>query len=349
MDANFQDVIEQERRFHEEVNASLRTVWGESSNEEARGEDDPEWQITQDMQFLLRVACTTALYPLEYAKTLIQIGYEPIAPRPGRTLFGERRLMLPNVFQYAAHIKSVDGFFGCFRGLSARLVGNFLSSYYGGVVADRLGYREPPKSKGTDAGRSRYTDDRHKLKVEFVMNLKRNLVVHSTGIVISQPFYVISIRMMAQFVGRERIYTGLVASIKEIWKTEGVAGFFSGLIPRLVCDLGCVLIGSTLTYLLSATIVEGESSRNNLNTLSHFTASSVLYPYHVVSTCMIVNGSRLKAGNLPLMENYVNWTDCYSKLRATNEHKRGSSLFFRAVPKAITKASNIFAPYPEMK
>ncbi|ETN61731.1 mitochondrial carrier [Anopheles darlingi] len=320
---------------------------GGSGGERDAGSSDPEWQITQDMQFLLRVACTTALYPLEYAKTLIQIGYEPIAPRPGRTLFGERRLMLPNVFQYAGYIKSVDGFFGCFRGLSARLVGNFLSSYYGGVLADRLGYLEPPKRK--DTGRLSYNDDRHLLKMEFVMNLKRNLVVHSTGVVISQPFYVISIRMMAQFVGRERIYTGLVASIKEIWKTEGVAGFFSGLIPRLVCDLGCVLIGSTLTYLLSATIVEGESSRNNLNTLSHFTVSSLLYPYHVVSTCMIVNGSRLKAGNLPLMDNYINWKDCYAKLRATNEHKRGSSLFFRAVPKAITKASNIFAPYPEMK
>lgn len=40
----------------------------------------------------------------------------------------------------------------------------------------------------------------------FLKSLKRDLVLHASGIIITHPFQVISIRMMAQFVGRETIY-----------------------------------------------------------------------------------------------------------------------------------------------
>lgn len=40
----------------------------------------------------------------------------------------------------------------------------------------------------------------------FIISLKRDLVLHASGIIITHPFQVISIRMMAQFVGRETIY-----------------------------------------------------------------------------------------------------------------------------------------------
>lgn len=40
----------------------------------------------------------------------------------------------------------------------------------------------------------------------FLKELKRDLILHASGIIIAQPFQVISIRMMAQFVGRETIY-----------------------------------------------------------------------------------------------------------------------------------------------
>ena len=42
----------------------------------------------------------TAMHPLDYAKTLIKLGYEPIAPVPTRTFFGRPALGLPSVFQY---------------------------------------------------------------------------------------------------------------------------------------------------------------------------------------------------------------------------------------------------------
>lgn len=40
----------------------------------------------------------------------------------------------------------------------------------------------------------------------FLKELKHDLILHASGIIIAQPFQVISIRMMAQFVGRETIY-----------------------------------------------------------------------------------------------------------------------------------------------
>lgn len=40
----------------------------------------------------------------------------------------------------------------------------------------------------------------------FLKNLKRDLILHASGVIITHPFQVISIRMMAQFVGRESIY-----------------------------------------------------------------------------------------------------------------------------------------------
>uniref|UniRef100_A0A182J251 Mitochondrial carrier n=1 Tax=Anopheles atroparvus TaxID=41427 RepID=A0A182J251_ANOAO len=309
-----------------------------------RDTSNKEEEISSSLKYGFRLFCTTALHPLDYAKTLIQLGYEPIAPRPGRTLFGAKRLMLPNIFQYAYHIGTVDGFTGCFRGLSAKLLGNILSSYYGEKLANSTGLiiaKKPRKASNWD-------DD----FALFIEDVQRDMVVHCAGVVISQPFHVISVRMMAQFIGREQIYGGLWQSVKEVWKTEGITGFFSGIVPRLMVELGCIAMTSTITYLFSRYVGQNRTIRSNVNTIAHFTVASWLYPYHVVSTCMIVNGSRLKAGNPPLMDHYFGWTDCYRRLTMTNDHKRGASFFFRTVARAQPgklSGSPSSAPYPELK
>ena len=41
----------------------------------------------------------------------------------------------------------------------------------------------------------------------FTMQLKRDLVLHVSAIIISNPFNVISLRMMGQFIGRETKYS----------------------------------------------------------------------------------------------------------------------------------------------
>lgn len=311
----------------------------------------PANDVDKNLRLGFRVVCSTALYPLEYSKTLIQLGYEPIAPRPGRTLFGARRMMLPNIFQYAAYIKSVDGFTGCFRGLSARLVGNLLSAHFSEKVTVALLGKK--KARITQSVRETLPDfkffglDEFEEIEDTSPDTKEDMVykavTHFCGVIISHPFHVISIRMMAQFIGREHMYDGLFGSIKEIWVHEGISGFFSGLIPRLWMDFCCIAVTSAITYFLSKTV------RGLVDPIAHFTVTSVMYPYHVVSTCMAVQGSRLRAGNPPLMDHFINWRYCYASLLLNGEHKRGSSFFFRSVARAQIKPNNAFAPYPDLK
>ncbi|KFB48806.1 AGAP006963-PA-like protein [Anopheles sinensis] len=133
---------------------------------------------------------------------------------------------------------------------------------------------------------------------------------------------------MAQFVGREQLYNGLWQSVTEIWKTDGIAGFFSGIVPRLIEELGYLAMTSTITCLFGLFVKE-RVIQCCVDTIAHFKVRSWFYPYQVVSSCMIVNGSRLKAGNPPLMGHFCWWPDCYRHLRMTNDHKRGASFFFR--------------------
>lgn len=324
-----------------------------------RQQEQVDKEVDSTLRFGFRLFCSTALYPLEYAKTLIQLGYEPIAPRPGRTLFGARAMMLPNIFQYAAYIKSVDGFTGCFRGLGPRLLGNILSSYYSEKLALVLVARPKKDTRFDDP--LRWDEELDFDSLEEYMEMKdgevqhkpggmlRKAVAHVCGVVISYPFHVISVRMMAQFIGRERIYTGLFASIKEIWVHEGIGGFFSGIIPRLWMDFWCMTITSGVTYLFVKYVGVNKTMCGHVNTIAHFTVTSLFYPYNVVSTCMAVQGSRLKAGNPPMMDHYINWRDCYARLMLQNQHKRGSSLFFRTVAKVSPRSGDSFAPYPELK
>jgi carrier protein len=45
------------------------------------------------------VGATIAFHPFDYAKTLIQIGFEPLPARHTKTLLGKPALALPSVFR----------------------------------------------------------------------------------------------------------------------------------------------------------------------------------------------------------------------------------------------------------
>jgi len=290
----------------------------------AEANSDEREHASAWVNFGMRLGVQSLLHPFEYSKVLIQIGFEPIAPRRTTTIFGKPALVLPNIFQYVSYIKSVDGLLGCYRGLTPKLVGNILSTYLAEQVADKLGV-----AKVDDEEKEDISDDEYYKR--FETDLKRSVVVHAAGTVISSPFHVVSLRMMAQFVGRETKYTSITGSIVQIYKDEGIMGFFSGLIPRLIFDISCVVVASTAAYLIGRHFIKEKEGRQYLGSLSSFVCSSIFYPLNVVSTCMVVNGSGLRAGSPPLMPIYSNWKHCYESLRLSGDHKRGSSVFFRYV------------------
>lgn len=190
-----------------------------------------------------------------------------------------------------SYIKSVDGLAGCYRGLTPKLVGNILSSHLSEHIAD---YFNCPKPEDDDDEDKDYKNSEEELAAyykRFEVKLKRDLVTHTAGAIIASPFHVISIRMMAQFVGQETKYSSIVGSIIQIYKDEGIMGFFSGLIPRLIFDLTCVIVASTATYIVGRHLIREREGRMYFGSLTSFVCTSIFYPLNVVSTCMIVNGS----------------------------------------------------------
>lgn len=280
--------------------------------------DDKSTQAQEWITFGMRLGVSSALHPFEYAKVLIQLGHEPVSPQPGRTLFGRPVMVLPNIFKYVGHIRQADGLSGCFVGLVPKLMGTVVAGFGSERIAKRLGYGEVHSE-----GRSEDLSD-NEFYYTFRRQLSRDIVLHVTALALSQPFHVISVRMMAQYIGKETIYQSVWQSACEIVREEGVFGLFSGLPAKVVGDISCLVLASSSVYVLQKYMLEKRTSPQ-MSALVNFAWSSIMYPMQVVATCMTVTGSSLAAGK-PV---YSTWVECYSDLTVLGESKRGSSLFFR--------------------
>ncbi|KFM68378.1 Mitochondrial carrier-like protein, partial [Stegodyphus mimosarum] len=272
-----------------------------------------------------RLGVSAAGYPLEYVKVLIQIGHEPLPPRPTRTIFGRPALALPGVFTYMKHIKKVDGYLGLYRGLLPKLCTNLLSGFTYRVVLERLPSLDP---EGLLEKQEVELTDEQKITL-YAHGLIKETAARCVMIIVSHPLHIITIRTMAQFVGREEIYGGIFASFKEIFRQDGVLGFFSGLVPRLVGEILTLWVGATAAFLINTYIVEEETLKGYVKASMSYLASALFYPFVVVSNVVIVNDCGLKAGlpnNMPI---YSSWTDCWSHLSAIGQLKRGSSILWR--------------------
>ena len=75
------------------------------------------------------------MYPMTYTKTLMQLGYEPLASFKGRSwgFAGGPVTRLPGGLSYMKHIVRTDGYLGLGRGFGCRLVCDVVIS----VVQDR--------------------------------------------------------------------------------------------------------------------------------------------------------------------------------------------------------------------
>lgn len=53
-----------------------------------------------------------------------------------------------------------------------------------------------------------------------------------------------------------KYFSGLFGSVKEIYYQNGVLGFFSGLVPRLLGDIISLCLASSLTYAINHYLIE---------------------------------------------------------------------------------------------
>lgn len=288
---------------------------------------------------IFRCGIVTATHPIDYAKTLIQLGYEPIAPKPTTTFLGRPALGLPSVFKYMGFIRRQDGFFGLYRGLGPKMCATIIKGMAFQQAAELFMVHVEGKPKKIRKVKDPYQEEEEEEEDQdtaddadvstFLLSLMRNVTATSASIVASQPFHVIAVRTMAQFIGQEQKYTGIFASANEIYEESGVSGFFKGIVPRLAGEIIALTVASSIAFTINTYMIGSPSYKPTVKAAVGFITSSLTYPFTVVSTCMTVSGSHLAAGNPPFMPVYVNWTDCWSHLSRNTQLKRGSSILWR--------------------
>ncbi|KAM8755432.1 mitochondrial carrier homolog 1-like isoform 1-T1 [Acanthopagrus schlegelii] len=273
---------------------------------------------------LLGAGVTAITHPLLYVKLLIQVGHEPLPPTVGTTMFGRRVLYLPGFFSYAQYIVKVDGKGGLFRGLSPRIVSSAIST----VVRSKVKQQVELLSKRNDT--------RTSLR-KVVQETSHEMIIQCLSRVATHPFHVMSVRCMAQFVGREVTYGSMFSSIVKIFKEEGVAGFYVGFVPHVVGEVlflwCCNLLAHFInTYAVDDSFSQALAVRSYTKFVMGIAVSVLTYPFMLVADLMAVNNCGLAAGLPPHSPIFKSWLHCWNHLSHEGQLFRGSSFFFRRVP-----------------
>ncbi|KAM6982976.1 mitochondrial carrier homolog 1-like isoform 2-T2 [Tautogolabrus adspersus] len=273
--------------------------------------------------FVLGAGVTAITHPLLYVKLLIQVGHEPLPPTVGSTMFGRRVLYLPGFFSYAQHIVKLDGKRGLFRGLSPRIVSSTIST----VVRSKVKQVERLSKKG---------DVQTSLRKVF-QETSQEMIIQCLSRVATHPFHVMSVRCMAQFVGREVKYGGMFSCMVKIFKEEGVAGFYVGIVPHVLGEVlflwCCNLLAHFInTYAVDENFSQASAVRSYTKFVMGIAVSVLTYPFMLVADLMVVNNCGLAAGLPPRSPVFNSWLHCWNHLSQKGHLFRGSSFFFRRVP-----------------
>merc|ERR1712117_590313 len=71
-------------------------------------------------------------------------------------------------------------------------------------------------------------EDDEEAIAKLIEGMKRDAAKRVAVVMATPPLYVVAVRSMAQFVGGERKYNGILAPFKEIMQENGIIGGFFG-------------------------------------------------------------------------------------------------------------------------
>lgn len=269
------------------------------------------------LNLVLSNCISGALYPATYVKVLIQIGYEPCPPQPGTSFFGKPILVLPGIVSYSAHIFQRAGIAKLYDGVLPHLIHKNLTKYVEDGITNQLADENDSQEPDMDIK-------------DFLISTAKQTVAKCTAVTIAHPFHVIFVRTTAQFVGRECTYNSVTTSIAHIFRTEGISGFFSGLVPSLLYESLVLVSTNAMIYAFNSVY-----SDKNADEFGHWppflfnmVATSIFYPFVVVTNCMAVTDSGLAVGQPDYMPRFKRWMQCWRWLASRNELKRGSGIWF---------------------
>lgn len=320
----------------EQLLERARRIWGDDSF-------DREQKRISPGQVCMRALMFIPGYPVRYIQRLIQMGYEPVPPRRCFSFLLRRHAYYyPSVFGYARTIARTDGWRALYRGVAIQFVEDLIelaaTNLLYPIIHSAVHKIPMPFHSRMEQGDVPDTDPAYSLPSiltrgtrRFIVGLTNQCLVQ----VIVQPFHVITVRTMAQFIGKENTYNGLYSSVKEIYHTEGLGGFFTGLIPALLGHLCSNLIYTSLWIMLE--IVVGNISNDIIKVmvdslvgapLLGYIPGTYAYPFTLMTNLMIVNDTGLAAGSLPRVPVFNGWMDSYRHLKTTGQLFRGSALLF---------------------
>ena len=293
-------------------------------------------------QLVLRAFFNMPLYPVKYVQRLIQLGYE-VSPPEKRFSFVFQQYMYyyPGVVGYARIIYRAEGWKGLYRGAFASfaedVVGLTASTFVRPVVQSAVNKIPLPfyTAESGDVPDTDPTDSLPSILTRgtrtFLGNLISNFIVQFA----IHPFHVITVRTMAQYVGKETTHISVVDSIKEIYRVEGVSGFYAGIVPALLGHVCTCVIHSSLWLMFEIIVANISHDMGKLVVktliampLLAYVPNSYSYPFFLMMNVMAVNNSGLAAGSPPNMPIFTGWMDCYRYLKSTGHLYRGSVILF---------------------
>lgn len=296
------------------------------------------------VQLFGRAIISTPFYPIRYIHRLIQLGYEPVQPQRRFSFIFQRYMYYhPGVLGYARAIADNDGWKTLYRGmgvlLASDVVGLLTNAAIHPVIQSAIN-KIPMPFNSRDTGDVPDTDPAYRDTLPSILTrasrmFMGNVLANCAVQLVVHPFHVISMRTVAQYIGKESLYSSLWSSIKEIYNTQGLSGFYSGLVPALLGHLCTCVIHSSL-WLMFEIIVANISYDMGKLVIKTFIAAPLLayipgsysYPLFLMSNVMAVNNCGLAAGMPPRVPAFTGWRDCYSHLKSSGELYRGSVILF---------------------
>ena len=275
-------------------------------------------------------------HPLRLVKLLVQLGHEPVPPeRRFNFLFQRYFYYYPGIIDYAGHIVHSEGWNGLYRGVGGAMV----SDGVGAITAMAL---QPIITTAVDSlpSYSGNTDPREVGSLSYLLTRTSRMflvsVLSKCAVqIVIHPFEVVTIRSVAQFIGKETVYNEVWSSLREIYQAEGLSGLYSGLAPALLGHVCSCIIYSSLALLFD--IITSNISNNMGKVvvrtfiafpLLAYIPQSISYPLNLMSSLMAVNDTGLAAGAPPRYPAFKGMAGCFRYLKSSGNMYRGFNILF---------------------
>lgn len=202
------------------------------------------------------LAFAVAGYPVQMARTLMQLGYEPTKPDE----FGR----LPNIFSYITIIKEQRGCSSLYTGIGYYLPAVLLKQSSYQLLVSFTNHKK---------------DTTHSDASEVIAVCLREsaLKIHST--IITYPLITLTVGCIsATFLGAKETVD---YSVRTLYK---------GIVPKLIVEVVMIWAG-IISRRLTANLIDDDLGQAIISRVPPFIIQALLYPLNVVSTVMADNGN----------------------------------------------------------